>query len=164
MALARALAAEPALLLLDEPLSALDAATRARTRHELRRMLLASGVPSIVVTHDRMEAVALGDWMAVMVDGRIRQTRTGAGGLPPAGRSRRWRNRWAWRTCWPRRSWAANRGLLTLRVGGARIAVRGCRRDRGRVRLHSRRGCRHHARDGSGVERAQPAGGTRARR
>jgi molybdate transport system ATP-binding protein len=74
VALARALAAEPALLLLDEPLSALDAATRSRTRHELRRMLLSGGVPSIVVTHDRMEAVALGDWMAVIVDGRIRQT------------------------------------------------------------------------------------------
>jgi molybdate transport system ATP-binding protein len=74
VALARALAAEPALLLLDEPLSALDAPTRSRTRHELRRMLLSGGVPSIVVTHDRMEAVALGDWMAVMVDGRIRQT------------------------------------------------------------------------------------------
>ncbi len=74
VALARALAAEPALLLLDEPLSALDAPTRSRTRHELRRMLLSGGVPSIVVTHDRMEAVALGDWMAVVVDGRIRQT------------------------------------------------------------------------------------------
>jgi molybdate transport system ATP-binding protein len=74
VALARALAAEPALLLLDEPLSALDAPTRSRTRYELRRMLLSSGVPSIVVTHDRMEAVALGDWMAVIVDGRIRQT------------------------------------------------------------------------------------------
>jgi molybdate transport system ATP-binding protein len=74
VALARALAAAPVLLLLDEPLSALDAATRSRTRYELRRMLLSGGVPSIVVTHDRMEAVALGDWMAVMVDGRIRQT------------------------------------------------------------------------------------------
>ena len=74
VALARALAAQPELLLLDEPLSALDAPTRSRTRHELRRMLLACGVPSIVVTHDRMEAVALGDWMAVMVEGRIRQT------------------------------------------------------------------------------------------
>jgi molybdate transport system ATP-binding protein len=74
VALARALAAQPALLLLDEPLSALDAPTRYRTRYELRRMLLTGGVPSIVVTHDRMEAVALGDWMAVMVDGRIRQT------------------------------------------------------------------------------------------
>src|SRR5271157_5305632 len=73
VALARALAAEPALLLLDEPLSALDAAARTRMRQDLRRMLLAGGVPSIVVTHDRMEAVALGDWMAVLVDGRIRQ-------------------------------------------------------------------------------------------
>ena len=74
VALARALAAEPALLLLDEPLSALDAATRSRMRYELRGMLLTGGVPSIVVTHDRMEAVALGDWMAVMVNGHIRQT------------------------------------------------------------------------------------------
>jgi molybdate transport system ATP-binding protein len=73
VALARALAARPALLLLDEPLSALDAPSRIRMRHELRRMLLESGVPSILVTHDRMEAVALGDWMAVIVDGRIRQ-------------------------------------------------------------------------------------------
>jgi molybdate transport system ATP-binding protein len=73
VAVARALAAEPALLLLDEPLSSLDAAARTRMRQDLRRMLLAGGVPSIVVTHDRMEAVALGDWMAVMVDGRIRQ-------------------------------------------------------------------------------------------
>jgi len=71
--LARALAAEPALLLLDEPLSALDAATRMRTRQQLRQMLLASGVPCIVVTHDRMEAVALGDWIAVISNGRVRQ-------------------------------------------------------------------------------------------
>ena len=74
VALVRALAAKPALLLLDEPLSALDAATRARTRRELRRLLVESGVPSVVVTHDRTEAIALGDWMAVMVEGRIRQT------------------------------------------------------------------------------------------
>ena len=74
VALARALAADPALLLLDEPLSALDAASRARTRHDLRRMLVESGVPSIVVTHDRSEAIALGDWIAVIVDGSIRQT------------------------------------------------------------------------------------------
>ncbi len=73
VALARALAAEPALLLLDEPLSALDAATRTRTRQQLRQMLLASGVPCIVVTHDRMEAVALGDWIAVISGGRVRQ-------------------------------------------------------------------------------------------
>jgi molybdate transport system ATP-binding protein len=74
VALARALAADPALLLLDEPLSALDAAMRARTRQELRRILLAGKVPSIVVTHDRNEAIALGDWMAVMIEGRVRQS------------------------------------------------------------------------------------------
>jgi molybdate transport system ATP-binding protein len=73
VALVRALAAKPMLLLLDEPLSALDAATRVRTRRELRRLLVESGVRSIVVTHDRTEAIALGDWMVVMVDGRIRQ-------------------------------------------------------------------------------------------
>jgi molybdate transport system ATP-binding protein len=73
VALARALAAEPSLLLLDEPLSALDAAARARTRRQLRQMLLDSGVPCIVVTHDRMEAVALGDWIAVISAGRVRQ-------------------------------------------------------------------------------------------
>jgi molybdate transport system ATP-binding protein len=73
VALARALAAEPALLLLDEPLSALDAAARTRTRQQLRTLLLASGVPTIIVTHDRMEAVALGDWIVVIAAGRIRQ-------------------------------------------------------------------------------------------
>jgi len=73
VALARALAAEPALLLLDEPLSALDSATRTRLRHELRRALVEGGVPSIVVTHDRVEAMALGDWVAVLIGGRIRQ-------------------------------------------------------------------------------------------
>lgn len=76
VALARALAARPSLLLLDEPLSALDAATRLRTRQELRGMLVECGIPSIVVTHDRSEAIALGDWMAVMVEGRVRQTGT----------------------------------------------------------------------------------------
>jgi molybdate transport system ATP-binding protein len=74
VALARALAAEPDLLLLDEPLSALDAAARVRTRRELRGLLASAGVPSMVVTHDRTEAIALADWMAVMVAGRILQT------------------------------------------------------------------------------------------
>jgi molybdate transport system ATP-binding protein len=74
VALARALAAEPELLLLDEPLSALDDATRARTRNELRRILLASGVPSLAITHDSLEAAVLGDWMAVIAGGRVRQT------------------------------------------------------------------------------------------
>ena len=73
VALARALAPAPRLLLLDEPLSALDAPTREELRAELRRSLEAAGVPAIVVTHDRVEALALGDRLAVMIDGEIRQ-------------------------------------------------------------------------------------------
>jgi molybdate transport system ATP-binding protein len=73
VALARALAPEPRLLLLDEPLSALDAPTREELRGELRALLVASGVPAIVVTHDRVEALALGDRLAVLADGGIRQ-------------------------------------------------------------------------------------------
>ncbi len=73
VALARALAPSPRLLLLDEPLSALDAPARAELRGELRRTLESSGVPALVVTHDRVEALALGDRIAVMVDGAIRQ-------------------------------------------------------------------------------------------
>lgn len=73
VALARAIAPSPRLLLLDEPLSALDAPTREELRGELRALLLRLGVPAIVVTHDRIEALALGDRMAVMVDGAIRQ-------------------------------------------------------------------------------------------
>ncbi len=74
VALARALAVRPRLLLLDEPLSALDAPNRDRLRSELRRRLAGSGVPAIVVTHDRLEALALGDRIAVMSEGRILQS------------------------------------------------------------------------------------------
>lgn len=74
VALARALAPRPRLLLLDEPLSALDAPTRARLRTELRRTLVAAGVPTLLVTHDRAEALALADRVVVLVDGRVRQT------------------------------------------------------------------------------------------
>jgi molybdate transport system ATP-binding protein len=73
VALARALAPSPGLLLLDEPLSALDAPARAALRGELRRTLEAARVPAIVVTHDRVEALALGDRMLVLVDGTVRQ-------------------------------------------------------------------------------------------
>ncbi len=73
VALARALAPRPRLLLLDEPLSALDAPAREALRAELRRLLEGSGVPAVVVTHDRTEALALGDRLAVLVEGRIRQ-------------------------------------------------------------------------------------------
>jgi molybdate transport system ATP-binding protein len=73
VALARALAPRPRLLLLDEPLSALDAPTRETLRGELRRLLEHAGVPAVVVTHDRTEALALGDRLAVLIDGVVRQ-------------------------------------------------------------------------------------------
>ncbi len=73
VALARALAPKPRLLLLDEPLSSLDAPTREELRLELRLMLAALRLPTLFVTHDRIEALALADRMAVLSEGRIRQ-------------------------------------------------------------------------------------------
>jgi molybdate transport system ATP-binding protein len=71
VALARALAAEPEALLLDEPLSALDAPTRAALRDDLRAVVLMSGVPALIVTHDLSEARALADRLIVLVRGRV---------------------------------------------------------------------------------------------
>ena len=76
VALARALAPGPRLLLLDEPLSALDAPTRSALRRELRRILVREAVPALVVTHDRTEALALADRVAVLVAGTVRQVGT----------------------------------------------------------------------------------------
>ncbi|HEY1599002.1 MAG TPA: molybdenum ABC transporter ATP-binding protein [Pirellulales bacterium] len=73
VALARAVVCQPRLLLLDEPLSALDAPVRERLRGELRRMLLAIGKPTIVVTHDRIETLALADTVVVLTEGEVRQ-------------------------------------------------------------------------------------------
>jgi molybdate transport system ATP-binding protein len=73
VALARAVAPRPRLLLLDEPLSALDAPAREKLRIELRRQLLQLGIPAMVVTHDRTEALALADRLVVMAEGRVRQ-------------------------------------------------------------------------------------------
>ena len=72
-ALARTLAPKPRLLLLDEPLSALDAPTREAVRDNLSKMLRGLQIPVIIVTHDRTEALALGDHLAVMDQGEILQ-------------------------------------------------------------------------------------------
>lgn len=74
VALARAVAPRPLLLLLDEPLSALDTPTRAKLCGELRVLLTRLAIPSVVVTHDWTEALALGDQMAVINEGRVLQT------------------------------------------------------------------------------------------
>lgn len=74
VALVRALVRPCRLLLLDEPLSALDAVSRARLWPRLREDLRAAGVPALVVTHDHAEALALGDSLVVMDHGRVLQT------------------------------------------------------------------------------------------
>lgn len=74
VALARALARDPDVLLLDEPLSALDTITRREVRSELAGLLAEVPVPTIVVTHDPADATELADEVAIMDDGRIVQT------------------------------------------------------------------------------------------
>jgi molybdate transport system ATP-binding protein len=76
VALARALAGEPALLLLDEPLSALDAGTRLDVEAELRRHLADFAGPCLLVTHDPLEALVLAGRIVVLEDGRIVQQGT----------------------------------------------------------------------------------------
>jgi putative spermidine/putrescine transport system ATP-binding protein len=78
VALARALAIEPRVLLLDEPLSALDAKVRVQLREEIRRIQLELGITTLYVTHDQEEALAISDHVAVMYSGVIEQMGTPA--------------------------------------------------------------------------------------
>jgi iron(III) transport system ATP-binding protein len=73
VALARSLVYEPQLLLLDEPLSNLDAQLRLRLRDDLRRIIKQTGVTAVYVTHDQAEAVVLGDRIGIMRDGKLLQ-------------------------------------------------------------------------------------------
>jgi putative spermidine/putrescine transport system ATP-binding protein len=76
VALARALARQPQILLLDEPLSALDAKIRLRLRAELRKIQQDLGITTLYVTHDQEEALSIADRIAVMREGRIEQVGT----------------------------------------------------------------------------------------
>ena len=78
VALARALAAEPQLLLLDEPMSALDARIRTRLRDELKALITRIGLTTLYVTHDQEEALAMSDRICVMHAGRLEQIGTPA--------------------------------------------------------------------------------------
>lgn len=71
--LARALAPEPAVICLDEPFASLDPALRQRIRTDTLRILAEAGAAALLVTHDQVEAMAMGDRVAVMASGRIRQ-------------------------------------------------------------------------------------------
>ncbi len=76
IALARAIATNPGLLLLDEPLSALDAKVRVHLRHEIKELQRQLGVTTVMVTHDQEEALAMADRIVVMKDGVIEQVGT----------------------------------------------------------------------------------------
>ncbi|WP_405889953.1 ABC transporter permease [Streptomyces sp. NBC_00133] len=117
VALARALAARPRLLLLDEPLAALDQTTRAQVRHTLRRHLDGFGGVCLIVTHDPVEAVALADRVLVLDDGRALQD------APPTDVTRHPRSPWVarmlGRNAWPGTATAEGIQL----TGGGRLLV-----------------------------------------
>src|SRR5207245_3248227 len=73
VAIARAVATGPRLLLLDEPVGALDLAARSRFRRDLRSIVRALNAAVVLVTHDRTDAIALGDQLIVVAEGRVRQ-------------------------------------------------------------------------------------------
>ncbi|WP_086824587.1 ABC transporter permease [Streptomyces sp. NRRL B-24572] len=118
VALARALAARPRLLLLDEPLAALDQTTRAHVRHTLRRHLAGFGGVCLIVTHDPVEAVSLADRVLVLEDGRTLQDAS------PAEVSRHPRSPWVarmlGRNAWPGTASAEG---LALDGGGTLITA-----------------------------------------
>ncbi|MFF4422726.1 ABC transporter permease [Streptomyces sp. NPDC001549] len=118
VALARALAARPRLLLLDEPLAALDQTTRARVRHTLRTHLAGFGGVCLIVTHDPVEAVSLADRVLVLADGRALQD------APPTEVTRHPRSPWVarmlGRNAWPG---TASADGLALAAGGRLVVA-----------------------------------------
>jgi molybdate transport system permease protein len=116
IALARALASRPRLLLLDEPLSALDQTTRARVRHTLRTHLAGFGGVCLIVTHDPVEAVSLADRVLVLDEGRALQD------APPAEVARHPRSPWVARML-GRNAWPGESAEGGLRLSGGGLLV-----------------------------------------
>ncbi|MFD7028659.1 ABC transporter permease [Streptomyces sp. NPDC059917] len=117
VALARALAARPRLLLLDEPLAALDQTTRAHVRHTLRRHLSGFGGVCLIVTHDPVEAVSLADRVLVLSDGRTLQD------APPTEVTRHPRSPWVARML-GRNAWSGSATAEGLELpGGGRLVA-----------------------------------------
>lgn len=86
VALARSLAGDPALVLLDEPLSALDATVRRELRHFIREVIVSSGVPAVLVTHDAQEADEIGDVVIAYSEGRVTGQRSSRQSSPSDAR------------------------------------------------------------------------------
>ncbi|MEE1754635.1 ABC transporter permease [Streptomyces sp. SP18CS02] len=117
VALARALAVGPRLLLLDEPLAALDQTTRAQVRHTLRTHLAGFGGVCLIVTHDPLEAVSLADRVLVLDEGRALQD------APPAEVTRHPRSPWVARML-GRNAWPGSTTTDGLALhGGGRLIV-----------------------------------------
>ncbi|MGW4199566.1 ABC transporter permease [Streptomyces sp. NPDC004726] len=116
VALARALAARPRLLLLDEPLAALDQTTRARVRHTLRGHLAGFGGVCLIVTHDPVEAVSLADRVLVLEEGRAVQD------APPVEVTRHPRSPWVARML-GRNAWPGTATENGLRLPGGGVLV-----------------------------------------
>ena len=96
MALARSLVVEPGILLLDEPLSNLDAKLRERMRWELKELQRRTGITFVYVTHDQSEAMALSDRIAVMHLGEVAQLGPARARSTPGRPARRSRTSWGW--------------------------------------------------------------------
>ena len=122
VALARALTPRPRLLLMDEPFAALDAPTRGRLRRDVRGLLVRTGTPAILVTHDRAEALALGDRVVVVIGGRVRQIgETSDVFSRPADVDVA--ASLGVEAVLPARITSTSDGLLTVAIGGVEIAV-----------------------------------------
>ena len=161
--LARALVLEPELLLLDEPFSSLDQPTRAALIDDLDRVLMTSRITTVFVTHDRSEALRLGDRVAVLMDGRIRQI-----GLPSevfaAPADEQVAAFVGIETIAVGRVRSITDGMAAVDVAGRAGRGNGGRRGRGRrACLPAPGGYRALAalRRGPGIERPQPAAGDR---
>jgi putative spermidine/putrescine transport system ATP-binding protein len=120
VAIARAVVLEPSLVLMDEPLSNLDAKLRLEMRSEIRRLHQSLGLTTVYVTHDQEEALSLADRLVVLRAGRVQQV-----GSPQELHTRpvNWHvaDFMGYRNLWPMRAQAAQGGLITVEAGGLRL-------------------------------------------
>ena len=126
VALARSLVVEPEILLLDEPLSNLDAKLREQMRVELKQLQRRTGITFVYVTHDQAEALALSDQIAVIHGGRLQQY-----GTPQevyARPANRWSpTSWGWSTCCRGRSPISKAGCAGSRPPAGSSSISRCR-------------------------------------
>lgn len=121
VALARALAVKPRVLLLDEPLSALDAKVRVQLRDQIRRIQLTTGTTTVFVTHDQEEALAVADRIGVMNKGQDRADRRSAEPVPAPRHRVRGHVHWTHQPPARRIQWRRGRGLRPARAAARRL-------------------------------------------